>query len=100
MSNSPVVFIVDDDAAMLESTVWLLESVGLELSPCTGGQDFLDALEPPLDGCILLDVRMPVMGGLNVQEKLHELGITSPVIFVSGHAYVPIVVRAFKAAAV
>src|SRR5699024_1265659 len=97
MSNSPVVFVVDDDEAMLESTVWLLESVGLEVRPFTGGQAFLDALEPHLNACILLDVRMPVMGGLNVQEKMHELGITYPVIVVSGHADIPIVVRAFKA---
>lgn len=100
MSNTPVVYVVDDDEAMLESTVWLLESVGLEARPFTGGQAFLDALEPDLNACILLDVRMPVIGGLNVQEKLSEQGFNYPIIFVSGHADVPIVVRAFKAGAV
>jgi len=100
MNNTPVVYVVDDDKAMLESTVWLLESVGLEARPFTGGQAFLDALEPNLNACVLLDVRMPVIGGLNVQERLLELGVNYPVIFMSGHADVPIVVRAFKAGAV
>src|SRR5699024_12007570 len=81
MNNTPVVYVVDDDKAMLESTVWLLESVGLEARPFTGGQAFLDALEPNLNACVLLDVRMPVIGGLNVQERLLELGVNYPVIF-------------------
>lgn len=100
MNNNPVVFIVDDDQGMLESTVWLLESVGVEARAYTSGQAFLDAYEPNLNACILLDVRMPIMGGLNVQEALKDMGCTYPIIFVSGHADVPIVVRAFKAGAV
>lgn len=100
MNNNPVVFVVDDDKGMLESTVWLLESVGVEARPYTSGQAFLEAYEPHLNACILLDVRMPAMGGLNVQEALKNMGCTYPIIFVSGHADVPIVVRAFKAGAV
>jgi len=100
MNNNPVVFVVDDDQGMLESTVWLLESVGVEARPYTSGQAFLEAYEPHLNACILLDVRMPAMGGLNVQEALKNMGCTYPIIFVSGHADVPIVVRAFKAGAV
>ena len=94
-----VVYVVDDDQGMLDSTVWLLESVGLNALAFTNGQAFLDACDPALSACVVLDIRMPAMGGLNVQQALQERGITMPVIFVSGHADVPIVVRAFKAGA-
>ncbi|WP_298184203.1 response regulator transcription factor [uncultured Pseudomonas sp.] len=94
------VYVVDDDQGMLDSTVWLLESVGLKALPFTSGQAFLDACDEHSQGCVLLDVRMPGMGGLNVQETLRARGLQMPVIFVSGHADVPIVVRAFRAGAV
>lgn len=94
-----MVYVVDDDQGMLDSTVWLLESVGLHALPFTSGHAFLQACDPHLNACVLLDVRMPSMGGLHVQQALQERGITMPVIFVSGHADVPIVVRAFKAGA-
>ncbi|GLK61122.1 response regulator transcription factor [Azotobacter vinelandii] len=94
-----VVYVVDDDQGMLDSTVWLLESVGLKALPFISGRAFLDACDPNLNACVLLDVRMPGMGGLNVQEAMRARGIDLPVIFVSGHADVPIVVRAFKAGA-
>lgn len=100
MSNGEqVVYVVDDDQGMLDSTVWLLESVGLKALPFTSGRAFLDACDASLDACVLLDVRMPGMGGLNVQEEMRNRGLDLPVIFVSGHADVPIVVRAFKAGA-
>ena len=94
-----VVYVVDDDQGMLDSTVWLLESVGLNALVFTSGQAFLDACDPALSACVVLDVRMPGMGGLNVQQALQARGVKMPVIFVSGHADVPIVVRAFKAGA-
>ncbi|CAM5318716.1 response regulator transcription factor [Pseudomonas fragi] len=94
-----VVYVVDDDQGMLDSTVWLLESVGLNALAFTSGQAFLDACDPALSACVVLDVRMPGMGGLNVQQALQARGVKMPVIFVSGHADVPIVVRAFKAGA-
>ncbi|MCU7221644.1 MULTISPECIES: response regulator transcription factor [Pseudomonas] len=93
------VYVVDDDQGMLDSTVWLLESVGLCALPFTSGQAFLDACDDRGPACVLLDVRMPGLGGLAVQEALRERGRRIPVIFVSGHADVPIVVRAFKAGA-
>ncbi len=101
MSNGgeQVVYVVDDDQGMLDSTVWLLESVGLKALPFTNGRAFLDACDASLDACVLLDVRMPGMGGLNVQEEMRSRGLDLPIIFVSGHADVPIVVRAFKAGA-
>ena len=94
-----VVYVVDDDQGMLDSTVWLLESVGLKAVSFTSGRAFLDACDNRLNACVLLDVRMPGMGGLNVQEEMRNRGLRLPVIFVSGHADVPIVVRAFKAGA-
>ncbi|WP_044871692.1 response regulator [Pseudomonas sp. LFM046] len=101
MSNGgeQVVYVVDDDQGMLDSTVWLLESVGLKALPFTSGRAFLDSCDASLDACVLLDVRMPGMGGLNVQEEMRSRGLDLPTIFVSGHADVPIVVRAFKAGA-
>jgi len=104
MSNDPsqetsTVYVVDDDAGMLESTQWLLESVGLNVQAYSDGRKFLDALGDSRGGCVVLDVRMPGLGGLNVQEELQKRGIELPIIFVSGHADVPIVVRAFKSGA-
>ncbi|NVK40103.1 MAG: response regulator transcription factor [Oceanospirillaceae bacterium] len=93
------VYVVDDDPGMLESTQWLLESVGLRVQAFSDGRRFLDALDKPRGGCVILDVRMPGLGGLNVQEELQKRGVRLPVIFVSGHADVPIVVRAFKSGA-
>ncbi|MGC5704424.1 response regulator transcription factor [Pseudomonas sp. NFXW11] len=95
-----LVYVVDDDPGMLDSTVWLLESVGLKALPFTSGREFLEHCDPSLNACVLLDVRMPGVGGLNVQEEMRQRDIRLPLIFVSGHADVPIVVRAFKAGAV
>ena len=93
------VYVVDDDQGMRDSTVWLLESVGLQALPFASGQAFLDACAAEGPACVLLDVRMPGLGGMAVQQALRERGLAIPVIFVSGHADVPIVVRAFKAGA-
>jgi len=93
------VYVVDDDQGMRDSTVWLLESVGLQGVPFASGQAFLDACVDDGPACVLLDVRMPGLGGMAVQQALRERGLQIPVIFVSGHADVPIVVRAFKAGA-
>lgn len=97
--QSNTVYVVDDDAGMLESTQWLLESVGLQVRPYADGRRFLEAVEPEQTGCVVLDIRMPGLGGLNVQEELQKRGSQLPIIFISGHADVPIVVRAFKSGA-
>jgi len=97
--DTTTVYVVDDDAGMLESTQWLLESVGLKVQAYSDGRKFLDALEDNRGGCVILDIRMPGVGGLNVQEELQKRAIELPIIFVSGHADVPIVVRAFKSGA-
>ena len=84
---------------MRDSTVWLLQSVGLQALPFATGQAFLEACVDDGPACVLLDVRMPGLGGLAVQQAMHARGLALPVVFVSGHADVPIVVRAFKAGA-
>lgn len=94
------VYVVDDDQGMLDSTVWLLESIGLRALPFTSGQAFLADCDEQGPACVVLDIRMPGMGGLAVQEALRERGSHLPVIFVSAHADVPIVVRAFRGGAV
>lgn len=98
--SQQLVYVVDDDQGMLDSTVWLFDSVGLKAQPFTNGQAFLDACDPMAPACVLLDIRMPGMGGLAVQEAMRERGLELPVIFVSAHADVPIVVRAFRGGAV
>jgi len=98
-SATNTVFVVDDDAGMLESTQWLLESVGLEVKAYSDGRQFLDEVNENRPDCVVLDIRMPGLGGLNVQEELQKRDIDVPIIFVSGHADVPIVVRAFKSGA-
>ena len=89
-AQEQLVYVVDDDQGMLDSTVWLLESVGLKALPFTSGRAFLDACEPNRPACVLLDVRMPGMGGLNVQEELRRRGIELPLTdvqaFVHGEA--------------
>lgn len=97
--QTTVVYVVDDDDGMLESTQWLLESVGLSVEAYSDGRKFLDSISAETSGCVVLDIRMPGLGGLNVQEELQKRGLLLPIIFVSGHADVPIVVRAFKSGA-
>jgi FixJ family two-component response regulator len=98
-AQATIVYLVDDDAGMLESTQWLLESIGLAVEAYSDGRKFLDSVTTHSNGCVVLDVRMPGLGGLNVQEELQKRGLALPIIFVSGHADVPIVVRAFKSGA-
>lgn len=98
--ESPTVFIIDDDPALRDSLQWLLESVGLQAVAFARGQDFLDAYVPGQSGCLLLDVRMPGMSGLHLQQKLHESGIDLPVIIITGYGDVPIAVTAMKNGAV
>jgi two-component system response regulator FixJ len=101
MSLESVVYVVDDDQAMVESLSWMIESVGLKVKTFVRAQDFLDQYDPEQPGCILLDVRMPGMSGPELQTKLNDLGSpTLPVIFISGHGDVPLAVRVMKAGAV
>ncbi|SMF94055.1 two component transcriptional regulator, LuxR family [Methylomagnum ishizawai] len=93
------VFVVDDDQDMRQSFKWLIESVGLPVEAFVSAEDFLAAYRDDRPGCLLLDVRMPGMGGLRLLERLRELGLCLPVIVITGHAEVWMAVQAMKAGA-
>ncbi len=95
----PTVFVVDDDEAMRSSLKWLIESVGLPVECHASAESFINSYYPGRSGCLLLDVRMPGMSGLELQEYLHNHEITIPVIIITGHGDVPMSVRAMKAGA-
>jgi RNA polymerase sigma factor (sigma-70 family) len=96
----PTVFIVDDDPSVRDSLQFLLESMGLEARSFSSARDFLDSADPEVPGCLLLDVRMPEMSGLDLQDELGGAKIYLPIIFITGHGTVPMSVRAMKAGAV
>jgi two-component system, LuxR family, response regulator FixJ len=96
---APVVFIVDDDEAVRSSLRLLLKSVGLVPSALASAREFLDKYDPAQPGCLVLDVRMPEMSGLELQEQLNLKGAVLPVIFITGHGDVPMAVEAMQAGA-
>jgi len=100
MPPEPTVFVVDDDRAMRDSLRWLLESVGLSVRTYATAAAFLHEYEPSQPGCLVLDIRMPGMSGLDLQAELLRRGAGLPTIVVTGHAEVPMAVRAVKAGAV
>src|SRR4029453_6794074 len=100
VTGAPVVFVVDDDPAMRDSLRWLIESTGLTVETFADAQTFLARIRPELPGCLVLDVRMPGMSGLDLQAELARRGIGLPTIVVTGHAEVPMAVRAVKAGAI
>lgn len=99
-TKAPTVFIVDDDPSHRDSLQFLLESAGLETKGFSSARDFLDGADPDTPGCILLDVKMPGMSGLDLQKELADRSISLPIIFITGHGTVPMSVRAMKAGAV
>jgi FixJ family two-component response regulator len=99
-TSPAVVFVVDDDPSMRRSLEALLRSVGLDVRLFSSAQEFVQAKRPDAPGCLVLDVRLPGMSGLAFQEELAKTGVTLPVIFLTGHADVPMTVRAMKAGAV
>lgn len=97
---SQTVFIVDDDAAMRDALAQLLETSGLQVEAYANGPAFLAAHEVDRPGCLLLDMSMPGMTGLEVQAALNARGLTIPIIFLTGHGDIPMAVRAVQAGAV
>jgi RNA polymerase sigma factor (sigma-70 family) len=95
-TNQQTVFIVDDDEAMRDSLAWLLESNGLRVRSFESGEAFLDAWRADMAGCLVLDVRMPGISGLELHERLQALNSPLPIIFVTGHGDVPMAVSALK----
>jgi FixJ family two-component response regulator len=100
MVNEPTVFIVDDDDAVRRFLSGLVQSIDLRVEVHSTAQGFLDAYEPGCPGCLLLDVRMPGMSGLELQRELAGQSIDLPVIILTGHGNVPVAVQAMKAGAV
>src|SRR6266852_354638 len=96
----PVVFVVDDDASVRDAVKRLIASVGLRVETFQSAREFLGRKRPEAPGCLVLDVRLPDLGGLEFQRVLAEANINIPIIFITGHADVPMTVRAMKAGAV
>lgn len=101
---SPMVHVVDDDEAVLDSVGMLLDSIGQANTCYKNAQVFLDAYNAPNfdshNGCIMLDMRMPVISGMECQHRLKQLGCDMPIIFVTGHGDVPTAVEAMKEGAI
>lgn len=96
----PITHIVDDDKAVRESLRWLIESVGLHVETYASARDFLNGFDNQRPGCIVLDVRMPEISGLELQEYLNAHHAQIPIIIITGHGDVPMAVRALKNGAV
>jgi len=100
MLPESIVFVVDDDRAIRDSLSWLLNSVGLSVRAYAKAADFLADHDPSQPGCLVLDVRMPGMSGLDLQAELARRGVELPTIVITGHAEVSMAVRAVKAGAI
>lgn len=94
--KAPVVVVVDDDPAARTSLRLLLKSLGLTAVTYESAAAFLAAFDPEQPGCLLLDIRMPVMSGLELQQQLHERGNIAPVIFLTGHGDITMAVEAMR----
>lgn len=100
MNDGKRVYLVDDDEAIRHSASFMLRSSGYSVKTFPTGVEFLDAVDDLGAGCILLDVRMPEISGLEVQEALNERGVILPVVVMTGHGDVTVAVQAMKAGAV
>lgn len=98
--GSAVVYLVDDEFAIRDSLTLLIESSGFNIQSFASALEFLDSYDSERPGCLLLDVRMPAMSGLELQKELNERGIGIPIIFISGHAEVADSAKAFRAGAI
>jgi two-component system, LuxR family, response regulator FixJ len=98
--KEPTVYVVDDDAGALRSLCWLVEQAGLPVRAFPSGKAFLAAYHRDEPGCLVLDVRMPELTGLEVQQRLQEEGVELPIIFLTAFGDVPTCARAMKAGAV
>jgi FixJ family two-component response regulator len=94
--HDPIVFVIDDDRMIRDGLQSLIRSVGLRVETFASAQDFLGAKRPDTPACLVLDVRMPGLSGLDLQMKLRDDGIPIPIIFITGHGDIPMSVRAMK----
>jgi FixJ family two-component response regulator len=100
MDAEALVFVVDDDASLRASLQDLLESVGLRVAACASAQEFLRRPRPEGPSCLVLDVRLPGLSGLDLQKQMAEGDRDMPIIFITGHGDIPMTVQAMKAGAV
>lgn len=96
----PTIFVVDDDEAMRHSLAFLLKSLGQPVETFPSAESFLNTWNSDKPGCVVLDVRMPGMSGLELQAALNRAGSTLGVVFISGHGDIPMVVRAMRSGAI
>lgn len=99
MTQTATVYVVDDDPAVRDSLRWLIESLQYPVETFESAQTFLDSYTPVKQGCLVLDVRLPGMSGLQLQKKLSEDGIDLPTVIITGHGDIPMAVRALQAGA-
>jgi FixJ family two-component response regulator len=100
VGDVPTVFIIDDDASVRESIQDLVESVGLHAESFATAKEFLSGERLDGPSCLVLDVRLPDTSGLDLQQKLSRAGVRIPIIFITGHADIPMTVKAMKSGAV
>src|SRR5260370_33200789 len=100
METDAMVFVVDDDAPMRESIRNLIRSVGLRVELFSSAQEFLESSRPEMPSCLVLDVRLPGLSGLDLQKRTTEAGMEIPIIFITGYGDIPMTVGAMKAGAV
>ncbi len=98
--SDPIVYVVDDDESVREAVQRLIASVGLRVQTFGSTREFLDSKRPAAPACLVLDVRLPDASGLELQRDLAQASVHIPIIFITGHADVPMTVRAMKAGAV
>jgi FixJ family two-component response regulator len=98
--SEPIVFVVDDDLSVRRSTERLIRSAGLKVQSFASAREFLKNPQPEAPACLVLDVRMPGLSGIELQRELVQSGIHLPIIFITAHGDIPMTVRAFKAGAV
>lgn len=99
-SGTPTVFVIDDDSLVRSSIQGMLKSVGLRSEAFATAQEFLRSKRPDGPSCLVLDVRLPGINGLDFQRDLADQGIRIPIIFITGHGDIPMTVRAMKSGAV
>ena len=100
MTAAPMVFVVDDDASVRSSLKFLLSTVGLQVETFDSADNFLNKNPADVPGCLVLDVRLPGLSGLDFQRELATRNICIPIVFLTGHGDIPMSVRAMKAGAV
>ena len=95
-----IVFVIDDDPSFRRSTQFLVETAGFQVSSFASGEEFLRSRRPNVPACLVLDVRLPRLSGLDLQQALSKGGMQIPIIFITGHGDIPMTVQAMKAGAV